>query len=118
MLLGELAEDGPEDAAEPAGGEFGAPGGGASEGFVDGDDAAHFERDELGVFARGVGAGEDLEGGLDHLEARAAGGRVEGIAGARAFELAVEGDLLAGVEFVLEVGAVEPHALYGFEGRF
>jgi hypothetical protein len=112
--FGEVAEDGPHDAAEPAGGELGAPGSGAAEGFVDGDDAAHLEHDELGVFAGGLRVWEDLEGGLDHLEARRAGGCVERVAGARAFELAVEGDGLAGLELVFEVSAVEPHALYGF----
>ncbi len=70
----EFAEEVPEDAAEPAGAEFGAPGGGAAEGGVDGDDAAHFEGGELGVVAGGRGrVGEDLEGGLDHLPLRCAG---------------------------------------------
>ena len=79
--FGEVFEDGPEDAAEPAGGEFAAPGGFAAEGLVDGDDAAHLEQGELGVFAGGVGVGEDLEGGLDHFEAGGAGDGAEGVAG-------------------------------------
>ncbi len=99
----------------PAGGEFGAPGGFAAEGLVDGDDAAHFEHGELGVFAGGVWVGEDFEGGLDELELGGAGRGVEGVAGAAAFELAVEGEALAGVELVFEVGAMEPEAFDGFE---
>ncbi len=108
-------KDRPEDAAKPAGGEFRPPGGFAAEGFVDGDDAAHFEGDELGVVTGGGAVGEDFEGGLDDFEAGTAGDRVEGVAGARGFEFAVEGDLLAWAELIFEVGAVEPDALHCFE---
>jgi len=111
----ELAEDGPHNAAEPTGGELGSPGSFAAERLVDGDDAAHFEHGELGVFAGGVVVREDFEGGLHHFEAGAAGYGIEGVAAAGAFELAVESDGLAGVELVFEIGAVEPHALYGLE---
>ena len=67
MLIGfgEVFEDSPEDAADASGGEFAACGSFAGEGFVDGDDAAHLEEDEFGVFSGGVGVGEDFKGGLD-----------------------------------------------------
>ena len=99
----EVFEDVPKDAAEPAGGEAGTPGGGAAEGFVDGDDAVDFERDIF--FVGAAGSGEQLELRLDHFEA--AGG------GARGFELAVEGDHGPEGEAIFEVGSVEPHALDG-----
>ena len=97
-----------EDAAEPAGGEAGAPGRGAAGGFVDGDDAVDFEGGVLEGLGGGVGVvgvGEELELGLEHFEA--AGGGAGGLDGA------VEGDEGAEGEAVFEVGAVEPH---GFEG--
>lgn len=79
---GEVFEDVPEDAAEPAGGEAGAPGSGAAKGFVDWDDAVHFEHDVLFIWT--AGGGKKLELGLDHF--KAAGG------GAGGFELSVERD--------------------------
>ena len=104
---GEVFEDVPEHAAEPAGGEAGSPGGGAAEGFVDGDDAVDFEQGERGVrvAARAGRAGEDLELRLNHFEA--AGARAGGL------KLAVEGDGGTEGEAVLEIPAVEPH---GFDG--
>ncbi len=103
MRGGEVFEDVPEDAAEPAGGEAGSPGGGAAEGFVDGDDAVDFEHGVLLVLR--AWGGQELELGLDHLEAACGG--------AGGFELAVEGDHGSEREAVLEIGAVEPHALDG-----
>ena len=111
VRFGEFAEDGPDDSAEPAGGELGTPGSFAAERLVDGDDATHFEHGELGVLAGCACVGEDLEGRLDHFEAGRTGDGAEGVAAAGAFELAVESDGLAGAEFVFEVGSVEPHAL-------
>lgn len=93
----------PKDAAEPAGGEARAPGGGAAEGFVDGDDAVDFEHGVFLIWT--TGGREELELRLDHFEAA---GR-----GAGGFELAEEGDGGAEGEAVFEVGAVEPHALDG-----
>ncbi len=93
----------PKDAAEPAGGEAGAPGGGAAEGLVDGDDAIDFER--CVFFVRAAGYGEKFELRLDHFEA--AGGGAGGV------DLAEESDGGAEGEAVFEVGAVEPHALDG-----
>jgi hypothetical protein len=114
-VLCELTKDGPHDAAEPARGELCAPGGLAAKRLVNGDDAAHFEHGELRVFSGGVGIGENLEGGLDHLEAGAAGAGVSEAAAAAAVEFAVERETLAGTKFIFEIGAVEPHALNGFE---
>ena len=48
--------------------------------------------------------GQQLELRLDHFE-------VAG--GARGLDLAVDGDGLAGVEFAVQIGAVEPDALQG-----
>ncbi len=112
--FGELFEDGPEDAAGPLAGELGAPGSFCSERLVDGNDAGHFEAGELGVLlglrsGRGVAGqdfGQDLELGLQELEAAIA-------AGARGLELAVDGDLLAELEALAEIAAVEPDALDG-----
>ena len=68
---------------------------------------------------RCAGFGQDFELRLDHFEA--AGGGAEsargcgGHGGAGGFELAVDGDHLAELELVLEIRAVEPHALDGAE---
>jgi len=108
--LRELFEDLPEHAARPLGAEFRAPGGGAAERLVDGDNAADFEH---GTERVGVGSGgvrqwwEEFELGLDHLVA--AGLR------ARRLYLAVERDHLTELELVFEVGAAEPHGLEGLE---
>ena len=103
MRGGEVFEDVPEDATAPAGGEAGSPGGGAAEGFVDGDDAVDLER--YIFFVGAAGGREKLELRLDHFEAASGG--------AGGFELAVEGDHGAEGEAIFEVSAIEPHGLDG-----
>ena len=112
--LGELGEDGPEHAARPLAGELGAPRGLGAERLVNGHDARHFHAGEFGVLlgvrvqgrADGGFAGQDFELRLHEFEAAVT-------ARTRGLQLAVDGDLLAELEALAQVAAVEPDALYG-----
>ena len=91
-----------DDATEPTGGQPALPGG-----FVDGHDAADFERSRQLLF-RGVSA--TVVGSFsDDLELRL--GELKFAAAIVLLDLAVQGDDLAGLELVPKVSGVEPDTL-------
>ena len=98
----EVFERGMNNATEPAGGQPALPGG-----FVNGHDAADFERSGQLLF-RGVSATvvgrlpDDLELGLGELKFAAT---------VVFLDLAVQGDDLAGLELVSKIGGIEPDTL-------